>query len=247
VSTPASRPRASQGRLTERVRDDLAQRITRQELGPGAQLPTERDLSVEYGVSRVTVRRALALLTEEGLVYAIQGRGTFVASERLGEPADSLLSFHDMVAGENVVVSAEPLRVEVRPATLREGETFGIAPGARLFELVRLRSLDGLPVAVDSNLLPLSFDEGLPELDWSIESLYARLAAAGHAPVRADYAIEAQAADARNAELLGAERGSPLLVAESQAFDPQGRLVVVGAIAYRGDRYRFRSTQSATR
>jgi len=145
------------------------------------------------------------------------------------------------------VVSAEPLRVEVRPATLREGETFGIAPGARLFELVRLRSLDGLPVAVDSNLLPLSFDEGLPELDWSIESLYARLAAAGHAPVRADYAIEAQAADARNAELLGAERGSPLLVAESQAFDPQGRLVVVGAIAYRGDRYRFRSTQSATR
>ena len=73
-----STPQASQGRLTERVRDDLAQRISRQDLGPGAQLPTERDLSVEYGVSRVTVRRALALLTEEGLVYAIQGRGTFV-------------------------------------------------------------------------------------------------------------------------------------------------------------------------
>ena len=59
---------------------------------------------------------------------------------------------------------------------------FGIAPGAPLFELVRLRTLDELPVAIDSTTLPLAVDPDLPGLDWSQESLYARLAAAGHAP-----------------------------------------------------------------
>ncbi len=247
MSAPETRRQAGSGRLTAWVRDELARRISGQDLGPGQQLPTERELSAEFGVSRVTVRRALAELTEGGLVFAIQGRGTFVATEQLGEPPNSLLSFHDMVAGDNVVVAARPLRVEVRSATLREAELFGIAPGADLIELERLRTLDGLPVAVDSNLLPLGLDPRLPDLDWSVESLYARLAAADHAPVEADYAVEAQAADTRRAELLGAEPGSPLLVAESQAFDPHGRLVVVGVISYRGDRYRFRSRQTAQR
>jgi GntR family transcriptional regulator len=233
------------GRLTTRIRDDLAGRIAREELRAGHQLPTERDLSVEYGVSRVTVRRALALLADQGLVHAVQGRGTFDSTGHLGEPPNSLLSFHDMVAGETVEVGAEPLRVEVRPATLREAETFGVAPGAALLELERLRTLDGLPVAVDSNLLPLALDEALANLDWSRESLYARLAAVGRPPVTADYSVEARAADARQAELLGTEPGAPLLVAETEAFDARGRLIVVGVIAYRGDRYRFRSRQAA--
>jgi GntR family transcriptional regulator len=234
------------GRLTTRIRDDLAGRIAREELRPGQQLPTERDLSVEYGVSRVTVRRALGLLGEEGLVHAVQGRGTFVASGRLAEPPNSLLSFHDMVAGEDVEVGATVLCVDTRPASLREADTFGIAPGAALLELERLRTLDGLPVAVDSNTLPLALDPGLADLDWSKASLYARLAAAGRPPVTAEYGVEARAADARQAELLGTDPGAPLLVAESEAFDPRGRLIVVGVIAYRGDRYRFRSRHTAT-
>ena len=234
------------GRLTARLRDDLADRIARQELAPGAQLPTERVLSERYGVSRVTVRRALALLADDGLVQAVQGRGTFVTGERISEPATELLSFHDMVAGGDLVVGAEPLRVDTRPATLREAERFGIASGARLFELERLRTLDGLPVAVDHNLLPLALDDQLPGLDWTTASLYARLAERGHAPEAADYAVEARTADPGQAGLLGCEPGSPLLVSESAAFDRRGRLVVLGVIAYRGDRYRFRGTQAAT-
>ena len=246
MSTAVSGPRASKGRLTERVRDDLARRIAGQDLRPGAQLPTERDLSVEYAVSRVTVRRALAMLTAEGLVYAVQGRGTFVATEHVSEPANELLSFRDLAAGGDVAVGAETLRADVRPATLREAERFGIAPGAGLFELERLRTLDGLPVALDRNLLPLALDDRLVDVDWSGDSLYARLAEAGHPPVSADYAVEARAADAEQAALLGCEPGAPLLVAESEAVDRRGRLVVLGVIAYRGDRYRFRGTQSST-
>jgi DNA-binding GntR family transcriptional regulator len=230
------------GQLTSRVRDVLAARIARGELAAGSQLPTERELSSAFAVSRVTVRRAIASLAEDGLVYAIQGRGTFVASDRLAEPPNALLSFHDMVAREGVVVGAQPLHTEVRPATLSESELFGIAPGAPLFALDRLRTLDALPVAIDSNLLPLGLAPGLLEIDWSQESLYSRLEAAGHAPVTADYAVEARPADSEQAELLATTLGAPLLVAESRAFDDHRRLIVLGVISYRGDRYRFRST-----
>jgi GntR family transcriptional regulator len=233
------------GQLTARVRHELADRIARGELAAGAQLPTERELGDQFGVSRVTVRRALASLTRDGLVYAIQGRGTFVASGRLAEPPNALLSFHELVANEHVTVAAQPLHVDTRPATLDEAETFGIAPGAALFELIRLRTLDELPVAIDSTTLPLAIDPELPGLDWSDESLYARLARAGHAPVSADYAVEARAADGRIARLLGTSTGSPVLVAESEVSDQAGRLIVVGLITYRGDRYRFRSRLTA--
>lgn len=240
--TTRTRPRGS---LTSTIRDELAARIARGDLPPGQQLPTERQLVTEFGVSRVTVRRAIALLSEDGLVNAIQGRGTYVASELLAEPPNALLSFHDMVAGDRVVVGAEPLRADVRPATLREAEWFGIAPGAELFELERLRTLDGLPVAIDSNLLPLMLDPQLPELSWADQSLYSRLAEVGHAPVVADFGVEAKAADPRAATLLGTVVGSPLLVVESESREADGRAVVAGVTTYRGDRYRFRSTATA--
>lgn len=229
------------GQLTARVREEIARRITLGELAPGEQLPTERELGDQFGVSRVTVRRALASLARDGLVYAIQGRGTFVASGRLAEPPGALLSFHELVASEHVTVGAQPLRAESRPATLDEADQFRIAPGAPLFELVRLRTLDDLPVAIDSTTLPLAIDPDLPDLDWGHQSLYARLTEVGHAPVAADYAVEARSADSRTARLLGASVGSPVLVAESEVTDRTGRLIVAGQITYRGDRYRFRS------
>jgi GntR family transcriptional regulator len=233
------------GQLTARVRAEIEGRIVRGELAPGEQLPTERELGDLYAVSRVTVRRAIASLTADGIVYAIQGRGTFVASDRLTEPPGTLQSFHELVANEHVTVGAEPLVVDTRAATLDEADKFGIAAGAPLFELVRLRTLDDLPVAIDSTILPLSVDPELPSLDWRHESLYARLAAAGHGPVAADYAVEARAADPSVAKLLGATAGSPVLVQESEVSDASGRLVVVGEITYRGDRYRFRSRLTA--
>jgi GntR family transcriptional regulator len=234
--------KAPAGELTTRVRAEIASMIERGVLGPGSQLPTERELSHAFAVSRVTIRRALASLADDGLVHAIQGRGTFVASGLLAEPPNALLSFHDMVANENVVVGARALRTEVRPATLNEAEDFAIAPGAALFVLERLLTLDEMPVAIDLNVLPLALDPALPDVDWSRESLYSRLESAGRSPASADYAVEARPADERSAELLATAVGAPLLVAESRTKDDADRLIIWGVISYRGDRYRFRST-----
>jgi GntR family transcriptional regulator len=233
------RPVAS---LHGQVRAELARRISSGGLPRNGQLPTERELSAEFGVSRVTVRRALASLAEDGLVHAVQGRGTFVSPVRVAEPPNALLSFRELAASRNLVAGARLLEAEVRPATISEAEQLEVAPGADLFHLERLRTLDGVPVALDASVVPVALAPELPRLDWSTASLYARLADAGHVPVRADYAVEAQGADARVAEHLELPVGAPVLVAESLTYGADDRLVEIGRMVYRGDRYRFRST-----
>ena len=152
-----------------------------------------------------------------------------------------------MVANEHVVVGAQPLQVDTRAATIDEAEVFGIAPGAPLFELVRLRTLDDLPVAIDSTTLP-SVHRSRASRPGLVAGVALRVpdVAAGHGPVSADYAVEAQGRGRpRRSRCWPRATGSPVLVAESEVSDVAGRVIVVGVITYRGDRYRFRSRLTA--
>lgn len=233
---------AKQGPLYLRVYDEITGRIANGSMPRGSQLAPERELSVEFGVSRVTIRRALAALASEGLVHAVQGRGTFVSAPQLAEPPNALLSFKELAESRDLAAGARVLHRVVRPATIDEAELFRIAPGSDLFDLERLRTLDSLPVAVDGALVPLACAPHLPDVDWEHASLYEELSEAGVAPVRADYAVEAQGADAASSALLAVPVGTPVLVAESTTYTLDDRLVEIGRIVYRGDRYRFRST-----
>src|SRR3954454_15687928 len=96
--------------LHRRVRDELAGRIADGRLPRGIQLPTERELSEELAVSRVTVRRALAALRASGAVESFQGRGTFVAAPRVGEPPNALMSFSQLAASGGLTATASVLR-----------------------------------------------------------------------------------------------------------------------------------------
>jgi GntR family transcriptional regulator len=102
--------------------------------------------------------------------------------------------------------------------------------------------LDGMPIAVDRNCVPLRLIERGPELDFTTVSLYDTLDAAGHAPVRADYDIEARAASAEQAELLDISPGAPVLVTTTVAMADDGQVVDAGRTVYRADRYRFQAT-----
>jgi DNA-binding GntR family transcriptional regulator len=233
--------------LWQRVHALIADQIASGVLAPGQRLPAERTLCDALGVSRATVRRALATLAADGLVESSAGRGSFVASGRLAEPANALMSLTELGASRGLAATARVLSEDVREATLEESELFAIAPGADLFELARLRMLDGLPVAVDRAAVPLRRAPQLTDVDWTTASLYAELAAAGAEPVSAAYTLEAQPADAEEAELLGLAPGAPVLVTTTSTHDAEGRLVEVTRTAYRGDRYRFHATLTRRR
>ena len=225
-----------------RVYSVLADEIAAGVRQPGERLPPERVLAEEFGVGRATLRRAFAALAAEGLIESHVGRGTFVAGGYLGEPPNVLMSFTELGKAHGLTPEARVLTSEVREASIDEGEEFGVAAGAQLFALDRLRFLDGQPIAVDSVITPLALASDLTDVDFTKESFYNALAEHGCGPVRADYTVEARIATEREAELLEAPAGSAVLVAVTRSHDDRGRLVEVGRTVYRGDRYRFEAT-----
>jgi GntR family transcriptional regulator len=227
--------------LYHRVYLELTKEIEGGRLQPGDRLPSERWLCDELGVSRATVRRAIEELVADGLVEA-RGRGSFVTGEALIEPPNTLMSLSELGRSRGLEATARVLRRTTRPASIDEAETFAIAPGAELFELERLRMLDGVPISLDVNVVPLRALPGAEELDFTTESLYDALERAGRPLVRADYELEARAADAREAELLGLAPDAPVLYATTVAIGASGRVLDLGRTVYRADRYRFQAT-----
>jgi len=233
--------------LYDLVYEEIAGRVVAGSLAPGSRLPPERVLCLELGVSRTTVRKAIAALREDGVVEAVQGRGTFVTTPRLVEPPNTLLSFTQLARERGTTAGARLLGAGVRPSTLDEAERFRIAPGEPVYELERLRTMDSLPIALDHSIVVLAAAPDLPRADWERASLYDLLAEAGSTPARADYEVEARGADRRSAKELRVALGAPVLVADTRSYDRAGRLIEIGRIVYRGDRYRFHSTLVAQR
>jgi GntR family transcriptional regulator len=238
MTSSAGRAVADVNRVYSVLADEIAAGVRQ----AGERLPPERVLADEFGVGRATLRRAFAALAAEGLIESHVGRGTFVAGGYLGEPPNVLMSFTELGRSHGLTPDARVLAKEVREASIDEGEEFGIAAGAKLFQLDRVRYLDSQPIALDSVMAPLSLAPGLIETDFTKHSFYDALAKHGCGPVRADYTVEARIATEREADLLEASTGSAVLVAVTRGQDDRGRLVELGLTVYRGDRYRFEAT-----
>jgi GntR family transcriptional regulator len=225
-----------------RVRLALAAEITRSRWSPGSLLPPERALAEHFGVSRVTLRRALGELEREGVVKRNGARWT-VGGSPIGEPPNVLMSFSEMAGSRGLRASAKVLAANHRAATLDESDTLGLAPGAALFELERVRALDDIAILIDRTRLPASLVPGIERTDFSSVSLYALLESRYELrPTRARFTVDAIAADERTAGLLDLEPGDPLLRCLQHTEDQAGRLFELCEMVYRGDRYRFQAT-----
>ncbi len=224
-----------------RVEELLTDQIRRGGRLPGSRLPPERALAEHFGVSRVTIRRALNELAKAGVVTR-DGNRWAIPSTAIGEPPNQLMSFSEMAASRGLSPGGRVLDRQVRPATIDEAEALGLAPGASLFELERLRSMDDVPILIDRTRIPLSLAPGLGGLDLEGVSLYEVLEGYGLHPMRARFTVEAIEADPRRARLLGLEPGRPLLRCEQQTEDDAGRQIELCEMVYRYDRYRFRAT-----
>lgn len=216
-------------------------------LKPGMRLPPERELCQQLSISRVTLRKALGKLVEDGVLSASHGRGWYVA-ETAGPAAvsgtefpNSLESFTETAARMGLSAGSRVLRAETTPATLDQAEELSIAPGTPLFHLERVRLLDDVPIAIDVTRIPAQLAPSLTEADFSEDSLYGKLAEAGIEPLRADATIEAREADATVAEELDLAVGKPVLVMRQVAVDRSEHPLFVSTITYAGDRYRLRT------
>jgi GntR family transcriptional regulator len=222
------------------VAKTIARQIANGEIARGSRLMSERDLGKHFNVSRVTIRRALLELQERGLIEPEGARGWFVASS-LGEP-NALMGFSEMARARGLKPGSRVLKSEVRAATLDEAERLGIAPGAKLFELERIRLLDSVPVAQERSRIVVDLAPEIAQANFETASLYDELRKFGVIAHAADYTLQASAATKREAELLDVAIGAPLLVATATTHLLNGKAMELSHSVFRGDRYRFRTT-----
>ncbi|HZC71240.1 MAG TPA: GntR family transcriptional regulator [Jatrophihabitans sp.] len=218
----------------------LSQSLRRRQFTAGSRLPGERELAVQVGVSRSTLRQALAQLAEEGLLNRSAQRGWFVPREAVGEPPSTLQSFSEMARARGLSPGARVLSQRVRPATFDEARRLRIAPAAKVVELRRLRTMDAVPVCVDTSAVILARVPEIAQLDMTDRSLYDTIEE--HSDVRiarSAYTVRADSCDATTAELLEIDPGSPILVGDEVTFDRKGVPVLAGTMSYRADAYRF--------
>ena len=205
-------------------------------------MPTERELGEGLGVSRMTVRAALGRLEQRGLIVRRQGSGTFVAQPKLRQDASHLRGFFEASIGQGQIpVSRVVERTQIL-ATRHLAAVLDLRIGEPVYQIVRLRSVGGLPVVLETSFFPARIVPGLIDRDLERTSIY-RLMARDHdaRPVRAHQSLEPITAGPVDADLLEVAIGSPLMLVERTAWDLRARPVEHARDLYRGDRSRFES------
>jgi GntR family transcriptional regulator len=226
---------AGRGPLYRQLENALREALRDNLLKPNEALPAERDLAADLSVSRITLRKAIDKLVDDGLLVRRHGAGTFVAG-RVEKQFAKLSSFSEDMASRGRTVRSEWLIREAGAVTGEESLTFGLSPGTAVYRFHRIRYADDVPMALEFAIIP---GFGLPSLDMVDSSLYAALESTGNRPVRALQRLRAALCDAERAALLGVEVGAPVLYIERRGFLADGRVIEATTSWYRGDAYDF--------
>ena len=207
------------------------------ELQADEALPSERDLARELGISRVTVRKAIAGLVENGMLVQRWGSGTFIAANlHVEQPLSRLSSFTDDMIARGLKPSAIFLDRSTGSASPKESMALGLSPGHAVARINRLRLADDVPMALEHAVVPTRF---LPEPQAVQASLYAVLIARGFGPRRALQRLHAVLLSDEQARLLQLRPVSASLYIERRSFLDGGEAVEFTCSYYRGDAYDF--------
>ncbi|GAB3126513.1 GntR family transcriptional regulator [Glaciibacter psychrotolerans] len=207
-------------------------------LAPHEKLPTERDLADEFEISRLTVRRALDQLENDGVVYRVRGAGTFVSEQRISKSFE-LTSFSDDMRARGLTPGSLSVTVATIPAGARIGYALKLSPAEPVVHIRRIRTADNAPMCFENSYLP---DALVPELTEHLgtRSLYEVLEEQFSIRLeRADQTINATVLDPETATLLQAPPFSPSFLVTRTGYDRRGRAIEFAETLYRGDRYSY--------
>jgi GntR family transcriptional regulator len=224
--------------LQRKLRLALENRV----LGADDALPPERDLAEELNVSRITVRKAIDGLVEEGLLIRKQGSGTFVTN-RVEKNFAKLTSFSEDMRARGRKPRSVWLDRAAGAVTPGESLTLRSSPGTPVYRFSRIRYADDAPMAIEYATV---LADCLPSVEAVETSLYEALERTGNRPVRALQRLRAVLLSAEQAQLLKAQEKDAGLLVERVGFLKDGRAVEFSQSFYRGDIYDFVAELSAS-
>ncbi len=230
--------------LYMQIRERIREQIAGGALKPGEKLPPEEELANQLGVSRMTMRRGIQDLIDEGALYRRRGVGTFVAQRHIDRDHNRLVSYLESAAQEGFVPQIEVLSCEVVGATLIVARGLKLREDEPVTRVRTLRLADGEPLAIHDEHVPYRLFPDLMDADISTRQLWELLSDNGHPVKRAVQRVEARVAEEEIAQLLGIEEGAPILYKLRTVFSEDGTPVEFAICHNRGDRYSLTTTLS---
>lgn len=227
--------------IYKQLAETIRARILSGELKSGDQLLSEAELCALYKVSRVTVRNAISILVEEGLLVREHGRGTFIkeytkVNRNFLEHKD-LIGFTQTCHQNGRVPSSQVLDISKKTASLVESVCFGLQPSAKVISIKRLRLCDGVPVIIEETHFPVEFSFLLEE-DLT-GSLYAILNSHKISLGNAVKTIDIGYANVKDAEFLRIPTSRALILLQDIVYDESGKCICAGTQLINSEKYKI--------
>ncbi len=211
----------------------------------GSPIPTENELSDIFKISRTTVRQAITELVQEGRLYRIKSKGTFVSKPKINNEdfITKIESFNSQMARRGLTASTEVLDLKVIPADVTVAKFLNLSENDQVLFLYRRRFANDEPLVTIKTYLPYSRCQDLINLDFTTISLYAELGKSDDTKiVKIQRQIEAVEADSEDARHLNMKKGKPIHFFTSIGYNLYGQPIEYSLARYRGDRNVFEIT-----
>lgn len=225
--------------MYRQIADALREKITAGELKPGDALPTESSLQETFSVSRVTVRQALKLLTEEQIIESIQGSGSYVKEERVNYDIYQLTGFYEKLADRNVDTHSDVKTFEVIKADVKLAETLNIRPDDKVWHVKRVRFIKQKPVNLEETWMPLTM---FADLTWEVmeNSKYHYIEQIKKMVIdRSEQELVPIMPSQEAIDALALDPAKPILEKVSRGFLKDGRVFEYSRNVFNSDDYKF--------
>lgn len=219
--------------------DELRKQIRDETFAKGTKIPSENALHESTGYSRSTVRKAIEILVKEKLLTKVHGKGTFVTQQTPpSEQTHHFLSFTENVERQGQTLTTKTVDLRWVTPDLQQQAFFGISEEDQLLEIIRLRSIDGVPICVETDWFTKEFASLEQEdLDRSIYQILTQKF--GITPTTGKKTFEISYTTPQEAFLLDIPRGTALMLIEDHVYSNYGQPLHISKQVLRGDKFKY--------
>lgn len=221
-----------------KIHDALKAKIERNEWQIGDRLPSERELAQYFDVSRMTLRQAIQLLSDEGILERKIGSGTYVANQKVQEKMTGTTSFTQIMEAQGRVPSSKVTAYFTTNPTSSEREQLQLEEYNQVIRMERIRYADQVPICFEVATIPLDMFQHLSKEEIT-RSLYAALSSEGKTISRANQTISATVATEHVADFLDVKKGDAILRLRQVSFLDTGRPFEYVRTQYVASRFEF--------